>query len=59
MYKEIVDSSFTWENFSYEEQIKILSSERSNNYLDTSFLESKYNVKNIKDSVRRILENYK
>ena len=24
MYKEIVDPSFTWENFTYEEQMEIL-----------------------------------
>mgnify|MGYP003986067603 CR=1 FL=1 len=59
MYKEVVDPSFTWKNFSYEEQMEILASERSNNYLDTSLLESKYNVKNIKDSVRDILNIYK
>ena len=59
MYKEIVDNSFTWENFSYDEQMKVLASARSNNYLDTSLLESKYNVKNIKDSIRNILELYK
>jgi 3,5-epimerase/4-reductase len=55
MYKEIVDSKFTWENFSYEEQIKILAAGRSNNYLDTSLLESMYDVPNIKDSVRNVL----
>lgn len=55
MYKEIVDSDFTWENFDIEEQDKILLSKRSNNYLDTSRLESMYQVKNIKDSVRDIL----
>ena len=42
MYKEIVDSSFTWKNFSKEEQSKILDSDRSNNYLDTSKLVSLY-----------------
>ena len=31
MYKEIVDSDFTWKNFTLEEQSKILASERSNN----------------------------
>lgn len=55
MYKEIVDSEFTWENFDIEEQRKILESERSNNFLDTSKLESLYNVKNIKDAVRVVL----
>ena len=56
MYKEIVDSKFTYKNFSIEEQSKILAADRSNNYLDTSRLENLYpNVKNIKDSVREIL----
>jgi len=40
IYKEEVDPSFTWENFSLEEQAKILHSGRSNNYLDTSKLEA-------------------
>lgn len=57
MYKEIVDPSFTWENFSIEEQDKILASKRSNNYLDTTRLENEtnYTVKNIKESVRDML----
>jgi 3,5-epimerase/4-reductase len=59
MYREIVDNSFTWTNFSIEEQDKILASKRSNNYLSTEKLESKYNVKNIKESVKDILTNIK
>ena len=59
MYKEIVDNDFTWENFDIEEQRKILASERSNNYLDTERLESIYEVKHIKDSVREILYKMK
>lgn len=56
MYKEIVDPTFTWNNFSIEEQNAILASGRSNNFLDTRRLESLYpNVKNIKDSVREML----
>ena len=58
MYREIVDPNFTWNNFSIEEQSKILAADRSNNYLDTSKLESLYNIPNIKDSVRNILLNY-
>ena len=59
MYKEIVDNNFTWKNFTIKEQSKILSSERSNNYLDTSKLQQLYpSVMNIKDSVRKILKNY-
>jgi dTDP-4-dehydrorhamnose reductase len=59
MYKEIVDANFTWENFDIEEQRKILESERSNNYLDTNRLETLYNVKNIKDSIRIVLYKMK
>ena len=59
MYKEIVDHDFVWQNFSAEEQRKILTSDRSNNYLDTSRLEGLYpDVKNIKVSIREILELY-
>lgn len=55
MYKEIVDNNFTWKNFTIEEQNKIIASKRSNNYLSTKKLEDKYNVINIKDSVRETL----
>ena len=55
MYKEIVDPNFTWTNFSLEEQTKILDGGRSNNFLDTTKLQSMYNTKNIKDSVREML----
>lgn len=55
MYKEIVDSSFTWQNFTLEEQSLILAAERSNNYLDTTKLESLYPVTPIKEAVRRVL----
>ena len=59
MYKEIVDPSFTWKNFSIEEQDTILLSKRSNNYLSTQKLESLYpNVKNIQEAVRICLEQY-
>ena len=59
MYKEIVDPNFQWKNFSMEEQRKILAADRSNNFLDTKQLECMYNVKNIKDSVREMLIEYK
>jgi len=59
MYKEIVDPNFTWKNFSQQEQRKILAADRSNNYLDTSRLESLFQVQNIKDGVRNCLYNYK
>ena len=59
MYKEIVDPSFTWKNFSQEEQRKILAADRSNNYLDTSLLESLYpEMSNIKEGIRQCLIEY-
>ena len=61
MYKEIVDPSFEWDNFSIEEQDQILASKRSNNFLDTERLEKETNfqVKNIKDSVKQMLKQMK
>jgi len=56
MYKEIVDPDFTWKNFSIEEQAAILDSGRSNNFLDTTRLQTLYpTVKTIKESVRAVL----
>ncbi len=56
MYKEIIDPEFTYKNFSIEEQNKILSAGRSNNFLDTSKLESLYpEVNNIKIAVKNVL----
>lgn len=61
MYKEIVDPNFTWENFSIDEQNKILASKRSNNCLNTKILESdeKNNIKSIREAVREILVKMK
>ena len=60
MYKELIDPNFTWQNFTIEEQDKILKSKRSNNHLDTTLLEELYpTVKNIHESVRECLENFK
>ena len=57
MYKEIVNPEFIWENFSIDEQNKILASKRSNNCLNTNKLCDITNgkVNNIKDSVKNIL----
>lgn len=55
MYREIINPDFVWENFSLEEQAEILAGGRSNNYLDTSKLESLYDVPDIKTSVRTTL----
>jgi len=60
MYKEIVDNNFKWNNFSQDEQRKILAADRSNNYLDTKKLETLYpKIKNIRTSIRECLIQYK
>jgi 3,5-epimerase/4-reductase len=59
MYKNIVDNSFTWTNFTIDEQNQILDSKRSNNFLDTSKLENLYEIDNIKDAVKKMLIEYK
>ena len=60
MYKEIVDPAFEWENFTQDEQAKILAADRSNNYLDTTKLRDLFpNVKSIKESVKDMLHQYK
>jgi dTDP-glucose 4,6-dehydratase len=60
MYKEIVDKDFKWNNFTQEEQRKILAADRSNNYLDTTKLETYYpKIKNIRTSIRECLIQYK
>jgi dTDP-glucose 4,6-dehydratase len=60
LYKEYVDPDFTWQNFTVEEQRKILASERSNNLLDTTKLEAfAPQVRPIKQAVTELLQNYK
>lgn len=60
LYKEIVDNSFTWQNFTYEEQSKILACERSNNKLNTDKLQKLFpNVLPIKEAVIQVLHEMK
>jgi len=60
MYKEIVDNDFTWNNFTQEEQRKILAADRSNNFLETKKLQTLYpTIKTIRNSVRECLIQYK
>ena len=47
MYKLYVDPSFDWENFTFDEQTDLLKTGRSNNYLNTSKLESYCNSNNL------------
>jgi len=59
MYKRIVDPSFSWKNFSQEEHDSILSSGRSNNYLDTSKLVNEYpHVTPIHEAIKKCLIGY-
>lgn len=59
IYKELVDPNFVWENYSIEEQNKLLDAKRSNNYLDTNKLKDLYpNINSIEVAVRKILEKY-
>jgi dTDP-4-dehydrorhamnose reductase len=60
MYKEIVDPSFEWKNFSMEEQRAILAADRSNNFLETTRLEGLFpGINSIKVAVRKCLIQYK
>ena len=59
LYKEIVDPTFKWTNFSIEEQNQILSSKRSNNKLNTEKIEKLFpEIKNIRESIKDCLLNY-
>ena len=59
LYKEYVDSSFAWKNFSVEEQNKILLSKRSNIELSSKKLYDLYpNIPDIKTSIDNCLKNY-
>lgn len=60
MYQEIVDPTFTWENFTIEEQNEILAAGRSNNFLDTTKLQQFYpHVNTIQTAVRKTLHQIK
>jgi len=57
LYKQYIDPSFKWQNFTIEEQNKILMAPRSNNALDTSKLQKEFpNVPPVKDSLVRVFE---
>ena len=59
LYKDLVDKNFKWENFSIEEQNKILLSKRSNNFLNTDKLTTQYNILPIRAAIIYILKQYK
>ena len=54
--KEIYDPNLYWENFSEEEQSKILASGRSNNHLNTNKLQQLYpDIVPVKEAIRQVL----
>ncbi|GFH08004.1 epimerase domain-containing protein [Haematococcus lacustris] len=52
LYKQYIDPEFTWQNFTIEEQAKVIVAPRSNNLLDTTRIESEFpGILPIKDSL--------
>lgn len=52
LYKEYIDPSFAWKNFTLEEQAKVIVAPRSNNELDTTKLKKEFpELLSIKDSL--------
>lgn len=52
MYKDYVDSGFTWKNFTLEEQAKVIVAPRSNNELDATKLKDEFpELLSIKESL--------
>lgn len=60
LYKLIINPSFTWTNFSLEEQSQILKAPRSNNELDVEKLTSLYpHLPHIKESIINVFQKMK
>ena len=59
LYQKYVDPTFLWENFTQEEQAKILLSGRSNNELDTTELQRLYpDLLPIRERVELLFQNW-
>lgn len=58
MYIKYIDPQFKYTNFTEEEQRRVLKSERSNNCLDTSLLESIFPVPNIHTSIENLFRSF-
>lgn len=57
LYQKFIDSNFKYENFSVEDQNKILKAKRFNCRLDTTKLLKEFpNIPNIKDSIINVFE---
>jgi len=60
LYRQIVDPTFTYKNFSIDEQRKVLKCGRSNNYLETDRLQAEYpNVDDIETAIVKVLKAWK
>jgi len=60
LYQLYVDPSFTWKNFTVEEQNKILKAQRSNNELDVSKLLAEFpNIPSIQESMENVFKRMK
>ena len=60
MYRNIINPSLQWKNFTIEQQDKVLAAGRSNNCLDTTKLERKFpNILHIKESVKQTIMRMK
>ncbi|XP_017973940.1 PREDICTED: bifunctional dTDP-4-dehydrorhamnose 3,5-epimerase/dTDP-4-dehydrorhamnose reductase [Theobroma cacao] len=52
MYRDYIDSNFSWKNFTLEEQAKVIIAPRSNNELDTNKLKNEFpELLSIKESL--------
>ncbi|CAM8883934.1 unnamed protein product [Rhodiola kirilowii] len=52
MYRDYINPSFTWKNFTLEEQAKVIVAQRSNNELDASKLKNEFpELMSIKESL--------
>jgi len=57
LYKEYIDPTFTWKNFTIEEQDRVLKAKRSNTELDVSKLLKEFpNIPSIHDSLRNVFK---
>jgi 3,5-epimerase/4-reductase len=60
MYIKYIDPTFTYQNFTLEEQALILKADRSNNEMDSTKLKIEYpQVLSIKDSIEQMFKSMK
>lgn len=59
LYKEYIDPSFTWYNFTVAEQDTILKAARSNNTLDVTKLTLEYDVEPIQSAIIKLFKRMK